>query len=123
MTSMYPFWVLSAWVLLSSCLAGGVLLLVAAVNRPVEHALPRATAGLSLVLSAVLVLVFCRSQAGQKDGLLRQSPAGPEVSDSAAHPRPHSLILKRWHTHPWSEPHHVHSPPENHGRGRTSIST
>jgi len=82
-THMYGFWVLSAWVLLCCSLTGGALSLAAAIGKPIEHALPRTTAGLILVLSAVLVLVLCRSQAGQQDGLLRQSLARPEISDSA----------------------------------------
>jgi hypothetical protein len=59
-TSMYRFWLLSAWILIGVCFAGGVLSLASAVGKPQEHALPRLTAGWILVFSAVLVLLLCR---------------------------------------------------------------
>ena len=59
-TSMYPFWLLSSWVLIYVSFVSGVWLLVSAVGKPREHALPRLTAGGILVLSAALVLLLCR---------------------------------------------------------------
>ena len=49
---------LSAWILLIGSLVTDVLTLVGPVGVPREHALPRATAGISLVLSAMFGFDF-----------------------------------------------------------------
>jgi hypothetical protein len=50
------------WILLCVSCTAGTLAFAGAIGTPREHALPRVTAGLLLVLSAVLVLILCRLQ-------------------------------------------------------------